>query len=309
MDPTTEFLSPVGGHTVRGCKSEVDALISKECDAESCAICEENSCNGKMYPEDRLKCHQCQNCDYIENDGLLFLCPNYDAEDTCYTAVKEVPNEAEATVDIVSYRGCSSSTSSQDQGVDFCLANPATCLMCGETGCNKQATYSESTLKCYKCDSKTNSGCAYAQTGLESETCEYNVILGASEACYTYEGEDGRVTRGCLKELAATSPIRKECEEGDTKCQWCTASECNAESKVPDYGQCVTCDGIDDPNCALLEDSYTVAVCGPSDVTGCFRSELGKEGLDGEVRLDSIANCFTTHFLQLVSSPVAVCLT
>lgn len=77
------------GVTHRGCVDDADmkALTINE-------TCKEDFCNGKMYPENRLKCIQCGNseeCDEItpENSDewklLIGICKNYKKNDECYS--------------------------------------------------------------------------------------------------------------------------------------------------------------------------------------------------------------------------------
>lgn len=261
----------VGQRTIRGCQSEVEDQLDITCTNDNCSICNTDHCNINTYPDDRLVCNVCETCDKIENTREHSVCENYVENDTCYVVADQVANPETSTIDIVSYRGCSSS---QDEGTAYCLTHPEKCITCSGSGCNNDPTYGESTLKCYKCDSANTINCLYNQEWLSTEKCEYNKFLGASEHCYTHMTPDGAVTRGCLHELPTNNAVRMSCEAGDEDCQMCTAEGCNKDTTEPYYGQCVHCDGNTDPNCGQLEESYTISVCGPSEVGGCFRSEV-----------------------------------
>lgn len=235
-------------------------------------MCDSDNCNNIVYPENRLRCHSCDTCDYIENDRQLSICENYRSFDTCYVVVDQVANPETSTIDIISHRGCESTTS--DDGFFYCVNHWDKCVTCSEPGCNSHPSYAESELKCYKCD---GDNCVFGQEGTESVLCDYNKFLGAEEYCYTYKTNGGRVTRGCLMELSANDEIRKNCLANDDHCQMCSGSECNEATTEIDYGECVLCDGTTDPNCALLEDSYTVTKCSASEVKGCFRANIRKK--------------------------------
>lgn len=75
-------------------------------------------------------------------------------------------------------------------------------------------------------------------------------------------------------ELAAENEIRQKCNGTDEKCKICSGADCNSETTEITYGSCVLCDGTTDPNCASLEESYGVVLCGPSDIGGCFRANI-----------------------------------
>lgn len=251
----------------------METLLSTQCSGESCALCSTDLCNGIVYPENRLICHKCTTCDYIQNNANLGICPNYQAGDFCYVVVDQVANPETSTVEIISHRGCASD---QDESYAYCLSHPEKCQSCSSIGCNTAGTYSESTLSCYKCDSVTDYNCPFAQDGQKSSKCDYNTFLGTAEHCYTYTKPNGEISRGCVLELSAESEIRQKCEANDEQCQKCTGSECNQASTEEDYGKCVLCDGYTDPNCAKLGESYAEAICGPSEVGGCFRADVCK---------------------------------
>lgn len=251
----------------------MEETLNAECSDTSCGLCESDLCNTMIWPENRLLCHKCTTCDYINNNANLEVCENYLSGDSCYVVADQVANPETSNVDIISYRGC---FSSGGEGVSYCLSHPDTCLPCSTAGCNSAPTYSESTLTCYKCDTATDPNCVVGQVEAENESqlCEYNKFLGAAESCYTYKSENGEVSRGCLLELPATSAIRVQCEANDEKCETCSMPDCNKATTEEDYGTCVVCDGSEDPNCALLTEGYTVLKCGPHETGGCFMANI-----------------------------------
>lgn len=263
----------VGQRTIRGCKSELEAQLTSQCTTESCGLCDSDLCNSRIYPEDRQQCHKCTTCDYIENNSVLGICENYQEIDSCYVVVDQVANPETSTIDIVSYRGC---TSTEDEGNAYCLSHPEKCVYCTGPGCNNQPSYTDSKLTCYKCDGSLDNNCPFSQDGQESKLCDYNTFLGAREQCYTYTKPNGMIVRGCLKELTANDEIRLKCESNDETCKVCAGEDCNKDTTVEDYGTCVLCDGETDPNCATLEASYATMACPKSDVKGCFRADICK---------------------------------
>lgn len=245
------------------------------CTEATCALCSDaDLCNGIVYPEARLLCHRCTQCDKITNNGALEVCPNYDEYDNCYTAL-DVVNYDAANVQILSYRGCQSDVDEAKQACDALEAD-GKCQMCPRGGCNSLATYGQSTLSCIKCNSIADKDCGADHTAAGStagETCEYNTFLGEPEQCYTYIGENGIVFRGCLRELVPTNVVRMDCESGDPKCSACIGNNCNSADSTG-YGTCISCDAYEDGNCATLEFGHTTTMCTASEETGCFRSEI-----------------------------------
>lgn len=248
----------------------MELIIDGACTEASCGQCNSDLCNSMIYPENRIQCHKCTTCEYIENNSQLEICENYLSGDSCYVFVDQVANPEQGTVEIISHRGCFSTAG---EGVTSCLANPGKCLPCSTSGCNSQPSYSDSTLSCYKCDSTKDGNCVLGQQE-EGQVCEYNKFLGAAESCYTYVKDNGEVTRGCLLELAANNEIRQQCETNDEKCQICSGQDCNKASTEEEYGMCVLCDGTTDENCDKLENSYTVTKCAKHDLGGCFRANI-----------------------------------
>ncbi|XP_053693947.1 uncharacterized protein LOC128741870 [Sabethes cyaneus] len=111
----------------RGCFSTLSIEDHANCNnLNNCELCHDavnqGRCNGAVFPEHRLHCHQCTG---TTNDtcGLEIttpaqLCRLYDAEDQCFVSV---------TGDMVQ-RGCLSES-------DFCRVGQ-TCHTCDGNGCN-----------------------------------------------------------------------------------------------------------------------------------------------------------------------------
>jgi hypothetical protein len=118
------FSALTGMFTVRRCFSDINMEgISPNATAE----CTGQGCNNKIYPEDRLKCYQCDsnkdsNCKNKQDDTTLSIpCVNYMKEDGCFSII----NDADEL-----HRGCSSSVLG-----DVCTKTKK-CRKCTGNACN-----------------------------------------------------------------------------------------------------------------------------------------------------------------------------
>lgn len=112
--------------TIRDCKSILD-LSSAVCEGEECSLCTGNSCNNKIYPENRLTCFQCKNdgdCRKEQKDASKnYPCLAYHKDDSCITIKSE---------DSVS-RGCLSDSLAKCDDSNNCTS-------CKGNGCNKNSS-------------------------------------------------------------------------------------------------------------------------------------------------------------------------
>ncbi|XP_055545993.1 uncharacterized protein LOC129730575 isoform X2 [Wyeomyia smithii] len=123
----TCFSRIVNREVERGCLSALSLEDHANCNSvNNCELCFDNvtqgRCNGAIFPEHRLYCHQCtgnvnDTCGQ-EISTAAQLCRLYDPEDQCYVSV---------TGDLVQ-RGCVSES-------DFCRVGQ-TCHTCDGNGCN-----------------------------------------------------------------------------------------------------------------------------------------------------------------------------
>lgn len=83
------------GYTHRRCNNQIIDAVH-EFPVKN-FICEEDKCNDRIFPEDRLKCYQCNggnNCDMMpsDSDGISLIaepCEIYSEHDQCFTYINE----------------------------------------------------------------------------------------------------------------------------------------------------------------------------------------------------------------------------
>ncbi|XP_055309596.1 uncharacterized protein LOC129573251 isoform X2 [Sitodiplosis mosellana] len=227
------------GFTVRKCFSNGtdEVAILKQFSMHE--LCEENNCNGVLYPEERRQCFQCNGdsaCDSLRtsvNKSLEELpCRLYSKYDGCFTFMDEDQNM---------HRGCM--TDSKDSRL-LCEKNQERCAICGENGCNDRPLFVEPELSCFKC--RDSIDCAYGQIGQEKLVeCTMPVRFGTEESCYIRSHIDGTIERGCTLDITDADP--NWCDELED-CDECTDGGCNSENVY--FGYCLQCDSLNDENCA-----------------------------------------------------------
>lgn len=253
---------------MRGCLAED---ITGPCEGALCETCGANNCNGAIFPLNRAQCHRCEGaqCAEITNNNNLEVCLNYVEGDSCYSVVTDEDT-------LVTYRGCQSDPAT-DLGRQECTRLDAQgyCVSCTGAACNSNAAKVPSQLQCTRCSGDT--ACRYGQPTDFGLQCNYDVVLGRQEYCYSYVTANNQVTRGCLYDPITNENHLAECEAGEATCQLCTSNLCNHESYA--YHTCYACDGHTDPNCGTLENAwYEPEVCpsGTLDQVGCFIATTGK---------------------------------
>lgn len=119
--------------------------------------------------------------------------------------------------------------------------------------------------------------CRYEYEEDSGQPCNYQILLGRPERCYTHVDSEGRVTRGCLDDFRTDVQIVSDCDGTKESCSICLTDNCNLD-QVADPGSCVVCNTATDPNCNLLTGAPTTETCptGPHDKRGCFRMEMSK---------------------------------
>lgn len=123
----TCFTRVVNREVERGCSATLSVVEFTNCNSETnCELCHDAAnqgrCNGLVFPEHRLHCHQCigaanDTCGQ-EITTTPRVCRFFDADDQCFTKVAG---------DVVE-RGCLSQS-------DFCRTE-SSCAVCDGHGCN-----------------------------------------------------------------------------------------------------------------------------------------------------------------------------
>lgn len=161
-------------------------------------------------------------------------------------------------------RGCKK----EMPGYTGCPAGNDYCVECDRNFCNA-AAIPWWRIKCHQCEG----------VGCEStswDTIKYCDNYMDDDQCYSVVGDvngDLQVYRGCMSDID-THPGKQLCETQGEACSKCSRSECNSEV-LETYGQCYSCDGTTDPNCAALN-GITPVYCPQGNKQGCFRSQIGE---------------------------------
>lgn len=177
--------------------------------------CNENGCNNKIFPEDRILCHQCDAdvaaCQTIAAQTIGLPCNLYKDDEVCYNYLE--------TNKMV--RGCTS-----DANAAKCILTETgiNCKVCSDSNCNTDLVSNPPTLKCIKCE-ETDEACAWGYNESEGTLCETTLpfLSPNTESCYT-RNVDNKVTRGCLLDDVVTV-----CDESNS-CNECTTEGCNNEN-------------------------------------------------------------------------------
>uniref|UniRef100_A0A182QEL6 DUF753 domain-containing protein n=1 Tax=Anopheles farauti TaxID=69004 RepID=A0A182QEL6_9DIPT len=209
------------GYTVKGCANDHE-LTEEICSSgeANCFVCTDaDSCNDVLYPPARLQCHQCAGPGCVDVASQKpTICPRYVLDDSCYSYASSATNIE---------RGCLS---------DRATACPDECVTCAsEDGCNADHPIVNNLLTCHRCDGPD---CAPAPAEQGSE-CPAAVLLGRSDACYSYVEKYG-VRRGCMSEERA-------CDPTDPNCHVCSSgNDCNGDAYSVDVRECIQCDEGED---------------------------------------------------------------
>ncbi|XP_052899510.1 extracellular matrix protein A-like [Anopheles moucheti] len=264
VDPMTRVLDkkicPIGGcatiidddgYTVRDCAAEFDAS-SELCSGPdgTCEVCTEgDSCNGALFPSNRLQCYQCSGANCLDvTQQTPSVCQLYNStNDACYTYAVSPTNIR---------RGCLSDAISE------C---PDKCVTCASgDGCNDLPPIVANTLTCLHCE---GSDCAKLQHTDQGTVCP-DILLGHIDACYTFV-EQYTVRRGCLSEDTACNPA-------DANCHVCAdENDCNVDEYAVTLHECVLCDeSVLGERCKWGYEQSTAQRCHPSDASfvqvGCY---------------------------------------
>ncbi|XP_058814960.1 protein eyes shut homolog isoform X3 [Topomyia yanbarensis] len=199
--------------TTKGCATRTNTC--EDLQTVDCMQCSGSMCNNVAFPEDRIMCYQCDDCDMLPSTQQATACEKYNPEEFCFTYV----------IDNIIHRGCLSQTSLS------CDPSSSTCLSCTNTGCNGQPKEFDSTLSCVQCHGFSN--CTYTT---ESTPCEGTVVLGNEDMCYSAWHNGELLQKGCLRKAASA------CDHPAT-CEFCSCDGCNlVTSDSPDI-PCLVCEG------------------------------------------------------------------
>lgn len=232
------------GTTERGCLSNLEGdefLICLNNKDPLCSSCLGGNCNNKVFPEARLRCHQCSsdtnpNCG---KDNQGHVCPIYNQDETCVSS----------WIEGVTYRGCGSELQCDE-------SDASKCKVCKSDHCNthelegepegsetdigEPGLWQDLPLNCYKC---------------EGSNCDDNVLLSMCnnnnlQVCTTVYGADGTVQkRGCSDEVQANHS--DYCKQRPDKCISCKSNGCNIDNAENDHVECAFCNSEKNHNCAL----------------------------------------------------------
>lgn len=204
-------------YTVRGCRETVTECTKSD---PFCVRCKGSLCNGDVYPAGRMHCYQCSGSNECDR-GLVepTPCTNYKIHDYCYAFIDDYGQMV---------RGCRS-----DDSFNTCrkLMKNGKCRVCYENECNRWPLQQQPTLKCIKCNKKSEA-CAWGYSDNSAELCKSPVPHYLDESCFTYEHKNGNVSRGCTLDQSKKLTESK-------RVQLCYSPGCNFKNII--YQRCIQC--------------------------------------------------------------------
>lgn len=290
------------GYTHRRCGSKHQHANGIEFPNDMYAVCQGDSCNTEIFPENRLQCYRCngeKECDFMppSTPAALMPCGVFSEFDQCYAYLAE---------DNKIYRGClsdaskysllceqnhpnTSATSEKGQGI---------CLKCGESGCNDVPRTKPSSISCVHCTKSEE--CAFGQNEQRVIACKGDIQFGTEESCYTHynyskllslitiivcgnisefvrfischfnlpDNESRWAVRGCTVDLTEMSNLDDSLESVKT----CSETGCNDRNVLHSY--CMLCTSDLKGKCAEISDPdvHTTQCKGtyPYEKRGCY---------------------------------------
>ncbi|XP_065076366.1 uncharacterized protein LOC135699970 [Ochlerotatus camptorhynchus] len=199
------------GFTHKGCSTETTAC--EQGDA-TCYECHESMCNNAAFPEDRILCYQCEECNYLTPTDRPVACSKYSPDESCYTYV----------IGDSIHRGCL---------MDTDLECTETCLTCNSSSCNDHPYEFNSSLSCMQC-----SGARECHDKSEPELCVGTLNLGSPDQCYSLLMNGEIIKKGCRRAFA-------ECSDLEESCKLCSCDGCNLVSTNSAIISCIECEGKD----------------------------------------------------------------
>ncbi|KAL5278414.1 hypothetical protein ACFFRR_003196 [Megaselia abdita] len=207
------------GDTIRGC-----SIGENPCEGNAlCETCSSDICNGGIFPDDRLKCLQCDDCYNSTSFPLPTYCQNYLDNDQCFTYFDPTS--------LSTSRGCVSSP-------PFALCGNCLYEKCSYDGCNTLQP-EISNFTCYDCIG-SDGDCIDGQN-LESTRCAHG-----NSCLVRYDNTSRTVYRGCV------AFEKEECSDDDLAngfCKTCSTENCNGGIFPEDRLLCLQCQGKNGTDC------------------------------------------------------------
>lgn len=216
-------------------------------------------CNFFNFPQDRLLCQQCENCDMIQREPQL--CPVYfKYHMACTSYIMKDSNQIK--------RGCQS-----DPFDNTCEEGKEKCVYCVTDDCNRDPRTRSLHLRCYQCDEKDGE-CYAVQEHTRTESYKIPVNMGSAHYCWTiFAGaNNGVVFRYHQFHNDFASQFANFCGPKklipSPQCKRCFGNNCNNHN---DHGHCYEC-LEDNPDCDHLGLRLTPVYCEKNylDNFGCY---------------------------------------
>ncbi|XP_052563273.1 uncharacterized protein LOC120415390 isoform X2 [Culex pipiens pallens] len=218
-----------GGILERGCQGNLTLDEVQRCNGTMCGICIGDGCNSGIFPEDRLRCNECNSgntsdCNIELTDASKsVICKIYTEDNMCYSAIS-----SNQTFE----RGCLSDVSNSS-----CIEDD-NCIQCVGNNCNR---ISEQTIlnypKCLRCTSDED-GCS--EGNMTASKCDH-----PDDSCFT-RVKDSVLERNCLSTLSPTD--RTKCTTAEDKsCVVCPSRGCNNQR----WPTCHVCEETTNSTCPL----------------------------------------------------------
>lgn len=197
----------VGGHVVRGCLLDLPTDEYASClNDKTCRSCVGNGCNSAYWP----KCHHCGSgdagCDEEQLSSPEF-CGQIAGSNYCYARL----TGGQVT------RGCGFED-------ELCAAEPESCQICYNDGCNGLARDALKPTKCQSC-SNSNSDCLEGNASKLSSDCSR--LADACITLVTTIASSGSVIRDCAEVLEAGIRSCSSTLNNDPLCVSCQGDNCN----------------------------------------------------------------------------------
>ncbi|XP_055308419.1 uncharacterized protein LOC129572481 [Sitodiplosis mosellana] len=284
------------GYTHRACDEDTKAVFLKQSKK-----CMDIKCNYEIFPENRLKCYQCNG-----NEDCNFMSPNstdVDLQpqpcgissvfDQCFTYINK---------DNKMFRGClSDSTPIRLECEAYGDNKQGNCVKCKGSGCNDQPKVKQAELSCTKCSDAKE--CAFGQSLSAAIVCLNDVTFGDQESCFVHTiPGSSTVERGCTLDVNATNWCKEE-----IGCEKCLRKGCNTQNVR--HSWCLRCQSDVKGDCAKISNpNEFIEECDHLPYTyskrGCytiFRGGNVTRGCNIDLSEDEYENCRRDDSCELCS--------
>lgn len=268
--------------THRSCSADDSTICSPQ--SVNCKQCEENLCNGEIFPSTRLKCHHCHGFDTNSEcyrsltaiSNTSYPCETYNFRDSCYLYVDDKK---------LAYRGC---LSDQNNMTEECQADTKNCRICQSSNCNSDTIKRDPVLECMDCDTTNGLECLWGLSNSHSKPCRTSVFFYETESCFTLSSTElGFAIRGCTLDTNVCSRA---------KCEVCYGDHCNRFSIFEQ--NCYNCSSENDKNCRMAPFHTQSISCSNEvdyDRRGCFTwkfmNETIRRGCFSDLSLTERLSC------------------